>query len=109
VPLTPREKDALVALERQLRGDDPALATTLARGPRPRHTHTLLTRQIATLLGALFVVVGIGPFAADKFGIIGVGVVTSLVIVPWLVAASRAAARRPGLSVEPFTTFSRRA
>ena len=104
MPLTPDEKDALIALERQLRGDDPALAATLARGPRPGHAHALLARQIATLLGALLVLVGIGPFVADTFGIIGVGVVTSLVIVPWLVAA----ARRPGLSVETFTTFSRR-
>lgn len=97
MPLTPDEKDVLTALEHQLQTDDPALAAALAHGPRSPHRshgHLLLpARQIALLIGALSVLAALGSIVADRFGVVGVGVVTASLIVPWLVASARAAAR----------------
>lgn len=96
MPLTPDEKDVLTALEHQLRTDDPALAATLAHGPRsPRRSHGYLllpARQIALLIGALSVLAVLGSTVADRFGVVGVGVATASLILPWLVTSARAAA-----------------
>ncbi len=97
MPLTPDEKDVLTALEHQLRTDDPALAAALAHGPRSPHRshgHRVPARQIALLIGALSVLAALGSIVADRFGVVGIGVVTASLIVPWLVASARAAARR---------------
>jgi hypothetical protein len=106
MPLTPDEKDMLTALEHQLRADDPALAAALAHGPRPPRRsrgHLLAARQIALLIGALSVLAALGSIVADRFGVVGVGVVTASLIVPWLVTSARAAAHRhdPVPAAEP--------
>jgi hypothetical protein len=94
MPLTPDEKDTLTALERQLRTDDPTLAAALTHGPRPprgSRVHLLLARQIALLIGALSVLAVLGSIVADRFGVVGIGVVTASLILPWLVMSARAA------------------
>lgn len=91
--LTPDEKDTLTALEQQLRADDPALAAALARGLRPPRRlagHILPARQVALLIGALFVLAAFGQAIADRFGVIGIGIITGSLIVPWLVTSDRA-------------------
>ncbi len=98
MPLTPDEKDTLTALERQLSTDDPALAAALANGPQPPPTsrrYLLLAPQIALLIGALSVLAVLGSIVADRLGVVGIGVVTASLIVPWLVTSARAAAYRP--------------
>lgn len=97
MPLTPDEKDTLTALERQLSTDDPALAAALAHGPRPlprSRRYLLPARQVALLIGALSVLAVLGSIVADRFGVVGIGVVTASLIVPWLITSARAAAHR---------------
>jgi hypothetical protein len=97
MPLTPDEKDRLTALEHQLSTDDPALAAALAHGPQPPHRsrgHLLLARQIALLIGALSVLAVLGSIVADRFGVVGIGVTTASLILPWLVTSARAASDR---------------
>lgn len=98
MPLTPDEKDTLTALEHQLRADDPVLARSLTRGPRPSRTpvgQLLRAREIALLIVALLVLAAFGPAVEDRSGALGLGLVTSLLIVPWLITSARAAAHRP--------------
>jgi hypothetical protein len=115
MPLTPDERHLLIALEHQLREDDPALAAVLARGPRPprwSRRDLLLARQIALLLGALLVLAVLGPVVADRFGTAGIGIITGSLIAPWLVSSARAGVRhvdpasgaRPHGSGEPAGT-----
>ena len=97
MPLTPDEKDTLTALEHQLRADDPVLARALAHGPRPPRTpggQVLRAREVALLIVALLVLAVFGPAVEDRSGALGLGVVTSLLIVPWLITSARAAAHR---------------
>jgi Flp pilus assembly protein TadB len=97
MPLTPAQKKVLSALEHQLHADDPALAAALAQGPRrPRRSRRSLlpARQIALLIGALCVLAALGSIVADRAGVVGIGVVTAALIVPWLVTSARAAAPR---------------
>jgi hypothetical protein len=96
MPLTPDEKDTLTALEHHLREDDPTLAAELARGPRSTRlsrAHVLLARRVALLMGALVVLAALAPVLADRFGTIGIGIVTALLAVTWLVTTARAGAR----------------
>jgi hypothetical protein len=100
MPLTPAERANLTALEHQLRADDPALAASLAQGPRPPRTlrplgaPILRAREIALLLGALLVLAVLGPPVDDRFGALGLAVTTASLIVPWIIISARAGARR---------------
>ena len=97
MPLTPDEKDTLTALEHQLRADDPVLARALTRGPRPPRTpggHVLRAREIVLLIVALLVLAVFGSAVEDHAGALGLGAMTSLLIVPWLITSARAAAHR---------------
>lgn len=99
--LSPREEQALATLESALRADDPALAAALAATPPPWALVRL--RHVVSLSAALLVLVVGTALLGTRPGILVTGVVTTALVVPWLLftvrsvagAAVRAAGSRP--------------
>jgi hypothetical protein len=95
MPLSPREQRLLAGIENNLGESDPALTATLTRA-RLRSSfwqrYPLSARHTCLLLVALLAQIVLSPLAL-QLGPAGLGMLTALLIVPWLVSASRAGRR----------------
>ena len=90
--LSPRERRTLAVIEDELERDDPGLATTFAetrlplsfrqRFPLSKVHACLLIVALLTLVLLHSIALGLGP--------VGMGVLTGVLILPWLISASRA-------------------
>jgi hypothetical protein len=94
--LAPREQRILAGIENELGETDPALTAAFARA-RLRSSFwqrfPLSARHTCLLIVALLALIVLSPRAL-QLGPAGVGILTALLIVPWLVSASRG--RRDG-------------
>ena len=98
MPLSPREQRILTGIENELGEKDPALAATFTRAPLPASSwrrFPLSAVHTCLLIAALLTLVVLHPLAL-KLGAAGLGILTGVLILPWLVSASRAAERRFG-------------
>ncbi len=98
MPLSSREQEILAAIENELSENDPILVATFTetRSPSPvlqrfpqlaRHTYLLILALLAlVILHAL----------VPQLSLAGSAILTGMLIVPWIVSASRAAERRFG-------------
>jgi hypothetical protein len=128
MPLSPREQRILAGIEIELGEADPALTAAFARA-RLRSSfwqwYPLSARHTCLLIVALLAQIVLSPLAL-QLGPAGVGILTVLLVVPWLVSASRAVRRdgddaprapRPGSAAhgrsddvgDPLTRLFRRA
>jgi DUF3040 family protein len=97
MPLSPREQRILAGIENRLGESDPALTATFARS-RLRSAfwqwYPLSARGTWLLVAALLALVVLSPLAL-QLGPVGLGLLTAVLIVPWLVSVS-CADRRDG-------------
>jgi DUF3040 family protein len=96
--LSPPEEGVLTAIENQIHVEDPKFAAALGRAPSPpfrESSSPLSSRHLFQLLAVLAGVVAVAAFFAEQLGIIGVGVLTCIAVVPWLVGTARSVGRRP--------------
>jgi hypothetical protein len=95
MPLSPRELRILAGIENELGESDPALTAAFARA-RLRSSfwqwYPLSARHTCLLIVALLAQIVLSPLAL-QLGPAGVGILTALLIVPWLVSASQAGRR----------------
>ncbi|WP_250550631.1 DUF3040 domain-containing protein [Pseudonocardia sp. H11422] len=94
--LSPREQSTLAAIENGLSATDPALvaAFTRARSPSPvSRLFPLSARHTGLLILALLTLIVLHPLAL-QLGMAGPALLTGMLIVPWIVSASRATKRR---------------
>jgi hypothetical protein len=94
MPLSPREQRILAGMENELGEADPALTAAFARA-RLRSSfwrYPLSARHTCLLIVALLAQIVLSPLAL-QLGPAGVGILTALLIVPWLVSASQAGRR----------------
>lgn len=95
MPLSPREQRILAGIENRLGESDPALTAAFARA-RLRSAfwqwYPLSARHTWLLIVALLTLIALSPLALH-LGPAGVGVLTALLIVPWLVSAARVGRR----------------
>ncbi len=104
--LSPHEEKVLATLERELRTEDPALAAVLSRAlpsSFPAHPFLLPIRHVLCLTAALVCLIAVGAFFGDQLGVLGMGALTYVAVVPWLVGAARSAGRRRSTAAEPGT------
>jgi Flp pilus assembly protein TadB len=98
MPLSSREQEILAAIENELSEKDPTLVATFTetRSPSPvlqrvplsaRHTYLLILALLALVILHTFV---------PQLTLAGSAILTGMLIVPWIVSASRAAERRFG-------------
>ncbi len=87
MPLSPREKQILAEIEHELQAQDPALSATFASAP----PHPLRVPFWAGQLCVLTLVLGVLVFPLE---IVGVGVLTVALILPWLAHTALTAAKR---------------
>ena len=90
--LSPRERRTLAVIEDELERDDPALATTFAETRLPlsfRQRFPLSKAHVCLLFLVLLAVVLLHSIALG-LGPAGMGVLTGVLILPWLISASRA-------------------
>jgi hypothetical protein len=95
MPLSPREQRILAGIENELGAADPALTAAFARAALRSsfwQRYPLSARHTCLLIVALLTLIVLNPLAL-QLGAAGVGILTVLLIVPWLVNASRAALR----------------
>jgi Protein of unknown function (DUF3040) len=85
VALTPHEQRALATIEDGLGADDPGLATALRRG-RPVSELRRWVRPAGVLV-ALSVVLAAHPLVVE-LDVLGVGLLTGVLVLPWLVYAA---------------------
>lgn len=96
MPLSPREQRILAAIENELSEKDPTLVATFTetRSPSPvlqrfplssGHTYLLILALLALVILHTLV---------PQLGLAGSAILTGVLIVPWIVSASRAAERR---------------
>lgn len=93
--LAPREQRILAGIENELGETDPALTAAFARARLRSSTwqrFPLSARHMWLLIVALLAQIVLAPVAL-QLGPAGVGILTALLIVPWLVSASRAGRR----------------
>ena len=95
MPLSPHEEEVLATLERELRAD-PELAAVLDSAPQsvPAGPPVLLRRQVVFLVAVLAGLAAVAAVAAEQLGTVGLGALTCVATVPWLVATTRSADRR---------------
>jgi hypothetical protein len=95
MPLSPREQRILAGIENDLGEADPALTAAFARA-RLRSAfwrrYPLSACHTCLLIVALLALIVLNPLAL-QLGPAGVGILTAVLIVPWLVSASRAGRR----------------
>jgi DUF3040 family protein len=92
MPLSPRERRILAGIEHDLGDSDPALTATFTRAQLPTsfwQRYPLSVRHTGLLIVALLAQIVLNPLAL-QLGPGGVGILAALLIVPWLVSASRA-------------------
>ena len=96
MPLSPNETRILQTIEQDLRTEDPALAAVLSGSPQSsaRGPWMLLLRPALGLSAVLVTLVVAATIFADQLGALGLGVLTCIVVVPWLVAATRSTEER---------------
>lgn len=96
--LSPREQRILAGIENELGRKDPALAASLgrARPPSSFWLRSPLSGGHACWLVLALLVLAALHSAAVELGATGSGILTVLLIVPWMVSAVRSAARRCG-------------
>lgn len=100
--LSPREEKILAGIEDQLGQKDPALAATFARTRLPSSSarrclprwFPLSAAHTGLLVLVLLVLVVAHPLAIE-LGPAGVGLLTAVLVVPWMVSAARAGAGMP--------------
>lgn len=90
MPLTPYELRALADIERELGTEDPALAAALRMGRRP----SPIRREVPFWAGQLWVLVMLLAALAlhpllFELGVVGIGLLTVALALPWLVHAAR--------------------
>jgi hypothetical protein len=85
MPLTPHEQRALATIEDRLGADDPSLATALRRG-RPASELRRWVRPVAVLV-AVSLVLAVHPLVVE-LDVLGVGLLTGALVLPWLVYAA---------------------
>ncbi len=98
MPLSPREHRILAAIENELSEKDPTLVATFTETQLPSPVlqwFPLSTRQTCLLILALLALVGLHTLV-PQLGLAGSAILTGMLIVPWIVSASRAAERRYG-------------
>jgi hypothetical protein len=102
MPLSPREQRILAGIENELGEADPALTGAFARARLQSSFwpwYPLSARYTCLLIVALLAQIVLNPLAL-QLGAAGVGILAVLLIVPWLVSASRTA-RRDGDDAPP--------
>jgi Protein of unknown function (DUF3040) len=90
--LSPRERKILATIEDELESKDPALAVTFAETRLPlsfRQRFPLSQAHVCLRFLALLTVVLLHSMALG-LGPAGLGVLTGVLILPWLISASRA-------------------
>ncbi|MGH4011430.1 MAG: DUF3040 domain-containing protein [Pseudonocardiaceae bacterium] len=98
MPLSPHEERILAAIENELSEKDPALVATFTEtlSPSPAlRWFPLSAHQTCLLILALLVLVTLHTLV-PQLGLAASAILTGILIVPWLVSASRAAERRYG-------------
>jgi hypothetical protein len=94
--LSAREQRILAEIEDQLNQSDPALSDLFSCRRLPPvvgRWHVLSPARLGLLVVVLVALVLAHPLAA-RWGATGVGLLTAALVVPWLVRAARAGARR---------------
>ena len=95
MPLSPREQRILAGIANELGEADPGFTAEFTRA-RLRSSlwqrYPLSARHTCLLIVALLAQIVFNPLAL-QLGAAGVGILTALLIVPWLVSASRARRR----------------
>lgn len=95
MPLSPHEIEILDRLEEDLRVDDPTTAAAASAPPRLfAPGSALLVRHALGLFAVLISLVVASTVFAEQLGALGLGVLTCLTVVPWLIGATRSAERR---------------
>ena len=95
MPLSPNETTILKTIEEDLRTADPALAALLSGSQQPTaRGPSMLLRPTLGLFAVLVTLVVVATFFADRLGALGLGVLTCVVVVPWLVVAARSTQER---------------
>lgn len=96
--LSPREQRILAGIENELGEKDPALAATFTHARLPSsfwQRFPLSPGHTFLLILALLALVGLHSLALEM-GVVGLGILTGALLVPWMVSASRARQRRSG-------------
>ncbi|MHA6793815.1 DUF3040 domain-containing protein [Pseudonocardia bannensis] len=94
--LSRREQQILARIENELDEKDPALAATFTQAPLPasfRRRFPLSRGHAGLLILALLTLVVLHSLALE-LGVVGLGILTAALIVPWMVSASRAGGGR---------------
>lgn len=99
--LTPDEVKVLETIEAGLRAGDPALAAAFSatRWSFPSERRSAPSRRHVLHLVALLVgLAAVSTRFAEQLGVVGLGVLTCVAVVPWLVCTARSADCRSGTS-----------
>lgn len=97
MPLSPYEMKALATIEEELRKEDPTLVAALSRTSSPPSSTfhpPLAIRHVLRLSGALIGLIAVHTVFGDRLGVVGLAVLTSVAVLPWLIATARSAQRR---------------
>ena len=94
MPLSAHEQRILAVIEEELSEKDPGLADLFTHCPPPgaRRRYPVSAAGLGLLVVVLLVLVLVHPLAAP-WGAVGVGLVTLVLVVPWIVVAARMDAR----------------
>lgn len=102
MPLSPREQRILAGIERDLGQEDPALATTFATTRTPSSAVRREVRRwfplslVDTGLLVLILVVLVAAYPAGvELGLPWVGLLTAVLVVPWLLRTARSGPSAP--------------
>ena len=92
MPLSPYETRILKRIEEDLRTDDPNLAAALSAPTPPvrRGPSMPLARRALGLVAVLIGLAAVSTFFGERLGVAGLGMLTCIVVMPWLVGAMRA-------------------
>jgi hypothetical protein len=96
MPLSPYETRILARIEEDLRTDDPHLAAALRAPAQPvrRGPSMLSARRALGLVAVLIGLAVVSTIFGERLGVVGLGMLTSIAVVPWLVGATRAAEKQ---------------
>ncbi|HWM01767.1 MAG TPA: DUF3040 domain-containing protein [Actinophytocola sp.] len=99
MPLSPYEQRVLAVIENELGQDDPTLAASLRRGRPP----SPIRREVPFWAGQLWVLtLALGALALHPLvlhlGVVGVGLLTGALVLPWLLNAARSARAQASLA-----------